>query len=208
MPTGSDPAAPAPRRLSEQLSAWLSGDDRSLGGLIDLFGPKSFAVVFVVLMSVPALPLPTGGATHVFEILVAVGALQLIIGRDEIWIPARWRGLAVGGGGPDSRFFRVFLAVIRGLERISRPRMATAMRSRLAGIAFGLIALVGTVAAFLAPPFTGLDTVPSIGVVVVSIGVLLEDALIAVAGALLVGGGILLEVLLAKLAITAASRII
>jgi hypothetical protein len=202
MPTGSDPA---PRPLSEQLGEWLAGDDRSLGGLIDLFGPKSFAVVFVVLMAVPALPLPTGGATHIFEVLVALGALQLIVGRDEIWIPARWRSLGVGAAGPDSRFFRAFFAVIRALERISRPRLAPAIGSRPAARVFGLVTLIGTVAAFVAPPFTGLDTLPSLGVVVLSIGVLLEDALIAGAGVVLIGGGILLEIVLARAALSLAT---
>jgi hypothetical protein len=196
---------PLPDRLSDALARWLTGEDTTLGGLIDLFGPKSFAIVFVVLMSVPALPLPTGGATHIFEILVALGALQLIAGRDEIWIPARWRGVNVGAGGADARFFRAFLAVIRLLERISRPRLAASFDHRASGIAFGLLALTGAVAAFVAPPFTGLDTLPALGVVVLSIGVLLEDVLIAAAGVLLIGAGILLEVVLARVAVSLAS---
>lgn len=208
MTDGPDPATAAPERLSVVLGRWLSGDDRTLGGLIDLFGPRSFAVVFVVLMAVPALPLPTGGATHVFEILVALGALQLIIGHDEIWVPARWRTLAVGGGGPDSRFFRVFLGIIRGLERISRPRGVRLLRHRGATIAFGIVTLIGTVAAFVAPPFTGLDTLPSVGVVVLSLGFLLEDVVIVAGGVVVVAAGILVEVLLAKLAIGAATSLL
>lgn len=205
MAPDSDATGPLPDRLSDALSQWLAGDDTSLGGLIDLFGPKSFAVVFVVLMSVPALPLPTGGATHVFEILVALGAVQLIVGRDEIWVPARWRGVNVGGAGSESRFFRAFLAVIRFLERISRPRMAAWFDHRAAGAAFGVAVLIGTVAAFAAPPFTGLDTLPALGVVVLAIGVLLEDALIAAAGVGVIGAGILLEVVLARFALSVAS---
>ena len=203
-----DPLAGEPKRLSVALGQWLSGKDRTLGGLIGLFGPKSFAIVFVVLMAVPALPLPTGGATHVFEILVALGALELIIGRDEIWVPARWRTLAVGAGGPDSRFFRIFLGVIRALERISRPRGARLLRHRAATIGFGVLTLLGALAAFLAPPFTGLDTLPSVGVLVLSLGFLLEDVLIVVAGVVVVGAGLLVEVLLATLAIGAATSLI
>ncbi len=36
--------------------------------------------------------------------------------------------------------------------------------------------------AFVAPPFTGLDTLPSLGVVLISLGVLLDDALLALIG--------------------------
>jgi hypothetical protein len=54
--------------------------------------------------------------------------------------------------------------------------------------------------AFLAPPFTGLGTLPALGVVLVSLGVLLEDFAV-VALALIAGGaGVLLEIVLGKAA--------
>lgn len=208
MPARDDSPGPAPERLSDQLARWLRGDDTSLGGLIDLFGPKSFAVMFVVLMAVPALPLPTGGATHVFEILVALGAVQLILGRDEIWIPQRWRDLNVGGQDGNSRFIRALLWGIRTLERISRPRMDALFSRRLSTAVFGVLVLCGTVGAFLAPPFTGLDTVPSLGVVVLALGVLLEDALIALIGLMLGVVGIALEIFLAAALVNLASNAI
>jgi len=43
----------------------------------------------------------------------------------------------------------------------------------LSGIVFGLLVLGGSAGAFLAPPFTGLDTLPALGVVLLSLGVLL-----------------------------------
>ena len=45
----------------------------------------------------PALPLPTGGATHVFEVIAVLLALQLIAGREHIWLPERWRRLELAG---------------------------------------------------------------------------------------------------------------
>ena len=66
---------------------------------------------------------------------------------------------------------------------------------------FGALVAGGSAAAFLAPPFTGLDTLPALGVVLVSLGVLLEDAAV-VAGGLLVGAiGIALEVALGAAAL-------
>jgi hypothetical protein len=41
----------------------------------------------VLLLGPSALPLPTGGATHVFEIIAMLLALELIAGRDQIWLP-------------------------------------------------------------------------------------------------------------------------
>ncbi|HLB21401.1 MAG TPA: exopolysaccharide biosynthesis protein, partial [Solirubrobacteraceae bacterium] len=89
---------PAPAKVSDQLERWLKGDDqKTLGGLIDAFGEGSFALIFVMLMAVPALPLPTGGVTHVFEVIVMLLALELIVGRRTVWLPERWRRLELSG---------------------------------------------------------------------------------------------------------------
>jgi hypothetical protein len=78
-----------PRKVSDGLERWLGGDsEKTLGSLIELFEEKSFAIVFVLLLGVPALPLPTGGATHVFEIIAMLLALELIVGREQIWLPS------------------------------------------------------------------------------------------------------------------------
>jgi hypothetical protein len=67
------------RKLSDALACWLTGDgDKTLGRLVEMFEEKSFAILFVLLLGVPALPLPTGGATHVFEIVAVVLALLWI----------------------------------------------------------------------------------------------------------------------------------
>ena len=91
-----DSARPrAPAQVSDQLEGWLTSDgDKTLGGLIELFEEKSFAILFVLLLGLPALPIPTGGATHVFEVIAVLLALQLIAGRDEIWLPEKWRAQA------------------------------------------------------------------------------------------------------------------
>src|SRR5690242_21220467 len=109
-------------KVSESLQGWLEGDsDKTLGSLVDVFGEKSFALVFVLLLGVPALPLPTGGATHVFEVIAALTALQLIAGRDRIWLPDRWRALELAGPR-QQKFLGGLMRLVRRLERISRPR--------------------------------------------------------------------------------------
>jgi hypothetical protein len=188
-------------KVSEQLERWLAVDgDRTLGSLVDLFEKKSFAILFVVLLGVPALPLPTGGATHVFEIIAALTALQLIAGRDCIWLPERWRGLDLAGPR-QQKFLSGLMRLIRRLERISRPRLTFLFDHRLTNIVFGLLALGGTAGAFLAPPFTGLDTLPALGVVVLSLGVLLEDVAVVIAGVAVGVAGVILEIVLGKAAV-------
>ena len=86
---GPDQPRPEPEKVSEQLERWLrTRGDKTLGSLIELFEEKSFAILFVLLLGVSALPLPTGGATHVFQIIAVLLALELIAGRDQIGYPS------------------------------------------------------------------------------------------------------------------------
>jgi hypothetical protein len=187
--------------VSTELERWLQSDgDKTLGSLVELFEEKSFALLFVLLLGVPALPLPTGGATHVFEIIAVLLALQLIAGREHIWLPERWRGLELAGPR-QQRFIAGLMKMIRRLERFSRPRLRLLFDHRLSNIVFGVLVIAGCAGAFLAPPFTGLDTLPALGVVLLSLGVLLEDFLVVVVGVAVGAGGVFLEIVLGKAAI-------
>ena len=190
-----------PPKVSEQLGHWLDSEGpHTLEGLVGLFGEKSFALLFVLLLGVPALPLPTGGATHLFEIIAVLLALQLIAGRERIWLPRRWRTLELAGPR-QQRFLAGLMRMIRRLERLSRPRMRFLFGHRLSNIAFGALAAGGSVAAFVAPPFTGLDTLPALGVVLLSLGVLLEDVLVVIAALVCAIAGVVLEIVLGAAAI-------
>lgn len=193
--------------LSEQLQRWLAGEgEKTLGSLVDTFGEKSFAVLFVLLLGVPALPLPTGGVSHVFELMAALIALQQIAGRREIWLPRRWRGRELAAQR-QQRFVAGLTKLIRRLERYSRPRGRFVFRQRLTRAIFGVLVLGGTVAAFLAPPFSGLDTMPALGVVLLALGWLLEDLLVVLAGVVLGAAGVVLEVVLGAAALHGISSV-
>src|SRR3954471_14599911 len=196
-----------PPKVSDELERWLAGDgDKTLGGLIELFEEKSFALLFVLLLGVPALPLPTGGATHVFEIIAILLAVQLIAGRHEIWLPERWRRIQLAGP-TRQRFITGLLKVIRWLERFSRPRGRYLFEHRLSSVVFGVLVIIGSLGAFLAPPFTGLDTLPSLGVVLLSLGVLLEDAVVVVIALAVGTAGVLLEIVLGSAAVKGVEKL-
>ncbi len=194
--------------MSDELERWLGQDGKhTLGSLIELFQEKSFALLFVFLLGVPALPLPTGGATHVFEIIGMLLALQLIALRDEVWLPQRWRAIELAGER-QQKFIAGLMRMIRRLERISRPRLSFLFGHRLSNIAFGVLALAGSLGAFFAPPFTGLDTLPALSVVLLAMGVLLEDFLVVVVSMLTLVAGVALEIALGAAAIEGVGSII
>ena len=168
--------------LSDRLEAWLTSDHpKTVGNLIEAFDSQSFALLFVILMAFPALPLPTGGVSHVLEILTMLLALELVAGRREVWVSKRMQRRELKGiTGP--RFSQKLLQRIRWFERFSRPRMSHLLELRVTRMGIGLVVLVLALTAFLSPPFSGLDTLPSLGVVILALGVLFEDAVIAVIG--------------------------
>jgi len=194
-------------KVSDALQGWLEGDsDKTLGSLVELFGEKSFAVLFVFLLGVPALPLPTGGATHVFEIIAALLALQLVVGRDQIWLPQKWCKLQLAGP-KQQKFITGLMKLIRRLERFSRPRLRFLFETRISNSVYGLLALGGTAGAFFAPPFTGLDTLPALGVVLLSLGVLLEDVIVVAIGLVVGVAGVLLEIIVGSAVVHGVSSI-
>jgi hypothetical protein len=196
-----------PEKVSDQLERFLQGEgEKTLGSLIELFEEKAFALIFILLMGVPALPLPTGGATHVFEVVTALLAFQLIVGRDAIWLPQRWCRMQLAGANRE-KFLRGLMKMVRRLERFSKPRFRFLFNNRVSNTVFGVLVVGGTVGAFAAPPFTGLDTLPSLGVVLLSLAVLLEDFAIAVVGIAIGVGGVILEVVLGKAAISGISNL-
>lgn len=200
-------STPTTANVSEELAAWLDGDgEKTLGGLIDVFDEKAFALLFVLLLGVSALPIPTGGATHVFDVIAVLVAGQLVLGRERIWVPKRWLGLQLAGS-KQQKFLNGLMKAIRWLERFSKPRFRFLFNHRLSNIVFGVTVIAFTAGAFFAPPFSGLDTLPALAVVLISLGVLLEDIVIVVVGLVIGVGGVILEITLGKAAVHTVGKL-
>jgi len=189
----------AEEKVSDQLEQWFQQEEpKTLGSLAEVFGEKAFAVVFIVLMALPALPLPTGGVTHVLEVVAMLLAVELIVGRRTIWLPERWKGLDLEGSSGE-RFAAALVRRIRSIERLSHPRVRQVFGHRLSGVVFGMLVFALSLTAFLAPPFSGLDTLPALGVVVLALAILLEDLALAFVGVLIGAIGVALVVALGGL---------
>ncbi len=192
-----------PPAYSNQLGDWLkSKHPKTIAGLIEASGEKSFAMVFLVLMAIPALPIPTGGITHVFEVIVMLLALELVAGRRTPWLPKKWLARPLGKT-METRSIPYLVRKIRWLEKYSRPRLSGLMVDRNYLRLVGIFVIILTIGAFVSPPFSGLDTVPSIGVVLIALSLILEDFAIFVAGLIVGIFGIGLEIALGAAATTA-----
>lgn len=170
------------RKFSEELMEWLKGDGhKTIGSLETHFGDESISVVIMLLMFVPALPIPTGGITHIFEIIVMFMSLGMIFGKRRVLLTKKMRNKVLSAQ-TQSKAIPFIISKIRMLEKFSRPRLEGVIRSRYTEVASGLFFFLFALAAFLAPPFSGLDTIASVGAVVLALGIILNDALIYLIG--------------------------
>lgn len=187
--------------FSKQLSDWLNkSSSATLGSLDSVFGDKSFAILILILMALPALPLPTGGISHVLELITMLLSLEVMAGFQTIWLPKRWRKRRLGKT-MQKRALPFFIRRISTIEKFYRPRWRGLIRNGSFKRFMGLLIFLLTLGAFIAPPFSGLDTLPSMGVVVISLAWILEDSLSFLLGLLVGVVGVALEFAIAGAAI-------
>ena len=157
----------------------------------EVFAEKSFAVTIMLLMFLPALPLPTGGLTHIFEAIVVLLGLQMVIGLKAIWLPKRWQYRPLGET-LTGKAIPMIAKRVGWFEKHAKRRGTWLLRQAWFERIIGAVLILFAVGAAFAPPFSGLDTLPALGAVVVCLGVILGDLLIIAAGAVIGVGGITL----------------
>ena len=143
-------------------------------------------------MFLPALPLPTGGVSHVFELMAVLVAAQTVLGTADDLAPGaestessaprrpRRRSRSSSGGSVRSSGSpgRAACGCSTALVHAdSRPR-PDRVRGRSGARATVL----------------GLDTLPALGAVIVALGIILEDVVVLAVGVAIGIGGIVLIV--------------
>lgn len=183
------------KTFSQDLNEWLASDSpKTLQSLINNFAEKSFAVLMVVLMAIPALPLPTGGATHIFEAATMLLALEIVAGVRKVWLPAKWANTKLPAKLKSSTL-PLLARLIHRVEKFSRVRLHRVLTNTIGLRLTGLAIFVLTLFAFLAPPFSGLDTLPALGVVIIALGIIMDDFVFLLIGLIvgLVGVGLVIS---------------
>jgi hypothetical protein len=180
--------------FSVELERWLRREGpKTFGDMNNVFGEKGFAVTVLLVMSIPAIPLPTGGVTHLLEVIAVLVGAQMVLGRTTLWLPRRLRNRELG---PliTRKALPFIIRRVQWFEKRSRRRGATFFQRRWFVRILGLVVIALALAAGLAPPFSGLDTLPALGAVVVALAIILEDVVVLVIGLVIGTGGILLIV--------------
>lgn len=78
--------------LGDALEELLKSDEArgpSIGEIVDTVGEKGFGLTLMVLSLPSALPVPAPGYSTPFGIVIGLIALQMMLGRQTLWVPER-----------------------------------------------------------------------------------------------------------------------
>jgi hypothetical protein len=185
--------------FSDELGGWLkSSRPKTLADINEVFGERSFAIIFIVLLSLSATPIPTGGITNVLEIIAMFFALELIVGRKALWLPKKWQHAKLSKS-IEKKFVPFILRRVRWFEKYSKPSHHELLKNRSILRLCGVTVLIFTIGAFVAPPFSGLDTLPSLGAVIIALALLFNDIRLFIVGNVVGLIGIAITVSLGRL---------
>lgn len=173
-------------RLSRLLQRILHCEKDSsitLGELMQRMEERGFGLMLMLLAIVAWIPVFPPGASGVVGMLCIIGALQMAWGRRVPWLPARLQAYVLS-----EKVIRLLrehgVRLLRGVEKLSRPRWAPFGEKVLLRLASVVVLLMGIVM-FLPLPF--MNSLPALSVMAVALGLLNRDGLFLAAGAVLAG---------------------
>jgi hypothetical protein len=172
---------PRTPRTSELLTAIASaeGAERVLfGDLIAAMRNRAFGVSFLLFGIPNCLPMPPG-IPVICGVIVALIAAQMVMGRDQLWLP-RWLALRSFARKDLRRIVGRAEPWIQWLERFARPRLHLFADARSRRI-IGVVGMILGLALVLPIPIIG--NIPlGIPICILGLGIVERDGAIIIAG--------------------------
>lgn len=172
------PRAPRTSEVLHGIAHGGTGERVPFGELVAAMRNRAFGVLFLLLGLPNCLPMPPG-VPMLLGIMLALVAAQMLIGRDELWLPG-WlarRGLA---RRDLQRVVRRSEPWIRRLERLAKPRYYL-LSSAPARRVVGAVGVVLGLALLLPIPLIG--NIPlGIPICILGLGLIERDGLVILAG--------------------------
>lgn len=156
----------------------LPGDPLTVGGVVDRLADHSAALVLLLaglLAVVPSPGLPVG---FVFGSIAALVALRTAWRPGPVALPG-WLARRPLPRALIDALARKAAALLRRIERRTRPRLAVLARGRAASAGYLMVALQGLLVA-LPVPFG--NTLPGLAIVLLALGLARGDGLVVAAG--------------------------
>ncbi len=159
-------------------------DKLYLGELVNAFGERGFGALMVFFGLINAIASPIPGSTTVLGAPMLLICLQLLLRRDQLWMP----GWALGSSLPRANY-RATIAKVRKpltfVERASRPRLSI-MSGEVSEVLIGIVTSLLSVVVML--PLFGGNLFPSLFVALFGFGLMQRDGFLILAGWIGVAG--------------------
>jgi hypothetical protein len=180
------------------------GDTITVGEMVTIFKTGGFSLLLIVFAGPLALPLPALGIAQVLSVPILFLAIQLASGRSAPWLPQKIanKNMSMETLG------KVIPKVIPWLKKIEffvRPRLGF-FASKTGHCITGIACFVCAIS--VAMPFPFSNTVPSMGIVIMSIGLLERDGLAILAGMCVGAAGVCIAIAVMYFGVEAVMAIV
>ncbi|MGB2924269.1 MAG: exopolysaccharide biosynthesis protein [Limnothrix sp.] len=170
-------------RLSKELQRYFFEEDRdetvSLAQMIALAEEKVFGIILLLLSFPSALPIPAPGYSIPFGALIFVVAVQLMMGREKLWLPQSWQRKTIKTAKAQG-ILKKGLPWLKKIEAIAHPRFPIVCQSAGGKLVMGVA--IAMMASSMMIPIPGTNTLPAISVFLIAFGLQEEDGLISAGG--------------------------
>jgi hypothetical protein len=147
----------------------------TIGEFVSLLGDRSFYLLILVFALPNSLPMPPiPGVSTVTGIPIVCMALQLLFGRQVIWLPKKISSRRFSSKVLATLLSKTLPAIL-WLEKILRPRLpifTTAKAERFIGL------LILVLAILILPPIPGMHLFPAASMSLISLAMLEKDGLV------------------------------
>ena len=171
--------------------AELAGDkdEVSVGDVHEAFGQRSYGPFLLIPALIEMSPIGgVPGLPSVIALLIGIIAVQMLIGRRELWLPGFLRRRSVRGERLEKAVEKM-RPLARWTDRLFHGRLTFLTRGPwLRVIAVLCILLVLTVPGLELIPFA--STFPMAAIAMFGLALLVGDGLLVLLGLLIVGGGV------------------
>jgi hypothetical protein len=164
----------------EEIAADAPDEGLSLGEFVDALGERAFGVILFAMalpISIPFLY----GVPQVMALPMMALAAQMAMGREEPWLPTRFKSRQIAKDGLD-KMARMGRKWFGWIEALARPRL-TFLSGPSAERFVGLVFLVFCTSILVPLPLT--NSTPGIALAVAALGLLTRDGLLVLGGLLL-----------------------
>ncbi|MEM7617270.1 MAG: exopolysaccharide biosynthesis protein, partial [Pseudomonadota bacterium] len=158
--------------------------------LIKKLEHRSFAMMLLIFCLIPAMPLPSQGIATILSIPVIIIAFQMILAKQQVWLPKIISNKSIAMARL-SKIIDVAIPYVKKFEKISKPRLIKLQNKKFERI-LGIIILLCAISMAIPVPFS--NTIPSIAILFIALGLIEKDGLAIIAGIMISIVGIIVTI--------------